>query len=363
MTHFLPKELTFSLAGLLTCLSSLAVADLQPLMESDLEEVSGQAIAEIVELYDPVQKYRFLRLRTGARVEINANINKIVLGEYYRNDSYVSQFCNTPSDNGACAEVGGGAGQRTINHPNFVNHPDSPETSAGAPNFTFGAIRAGYSGAYTSQKSNGDYVVDAPNADIILENLSLGAIVGGQLQPLIMENPFLEFVFDETNNLIGLRTGAESQDGHLGNASSSAACNFDAKRCGGAIAFSGNLELNLSLLGLAASSVIQEVARANHTPTVGNGFIAGIAGANPAQTLGDINHSDTREFYLSLQTVPINYPTISGDPARQLVNGASVSALPGFSLNITDGLSAAPLQALNGISKVSNCFNGNRGAC
>lgn len=342
-------------------------AELRPMSENELENTSGQALADIVELVDPSQGtagYRFLRIRTGATININANIDRVVLGNYYRNDPYVAQFCNAPGVF-ECPLIG----DRTVQHGDYVNHPDASGTTAGTRNTSSGTPRGGYPSALTpndfvtQDSGSGNWFIDVPYADVILENVSLGAVVGSQLQPLTMENPFFEFVFDESNDaLIGLRTGAESQTGHLGNASTGGSCVFDDTRCGGAVSFSGNLNLDVSL----ANSIMFEIARANFSPTVG--FGAFIAGTAPGQTLGDIFHQDTREFYLSLQTTPITYPTISGDISRQQVpdlsnNSRVPQAIPGFALNISDGISAAPFDAIDGINKVSNCFNGSLGPC
>ncbi len=348
-------------------LSSLQ-AELKPLLDAELDAVSGQALADIVELLDPDQGsagYRFMRVRTGATMEINANIDRLMLGQYYRNDPYVAQYCNNSSNTGECPLIGGGANDRTVNFGDFVNHPAANGSTAGGRNTTSGSFRSGF-GPHADDRvtgSGGNYYVDVPTADVLIENLSLGAVVGGQLQPMVMENPFLEFVFDDSNgSLVGVRMGAESQSGHLGNASSNGSCNFVDIRCGGVLSFSGNLNLDVSL----ANSIMFEVARANFSPTVG--FGAFLAGSSPAQTLGDLLHKDTREFYLSLQTTPIEYPTISGDSGRQLVPNLNNTptlprAVPGFALNISDGISAAPFDALDGIDKVTNCFNGNLGAC
>lgn len=361
----MPNKKFFAL--LLIFLSSLGRADLTQLNDTELDEVVGKGIIEIVELIDPTPLdgsiggvnsgatncpggvpngscgLRFMRIRTGAEVQLNANIGRLQLGNYVRNDPYVVGYC---SDGVPTCKEG---------DANYVNNP-LPWVADAGDRFS-------------------DERLNLPTSDVIVENASFGAVIGGAIQPLKMINPFLEFVFDESNGeLVGFRTGAENQIGHFGNQSNAAACPLEntGKDCnGGALSFSGTLYVDLKPDALGEYTGIFSAARGNTTPTIGG--IGAILAPTPAQRLGDFNHRNTQEFYISVNTVPIRYPTISGDPNRQglygdknrYVNGIGPFAPPGFALSITDGVSVnAAIAGLGaGVPKFSNCFNGSLGGC
>lgn len=312
-------------------IQGLAYADLQPISEVELAEISGQAIAEVVDLVDPggvgfnTNETRFLRLRTGAKIEISANIEKVIFGEYSRNDQYTSYSGSFYRDSSKYYQnISGGA---------------PPGADIGVTN----------------------------GADVIIENLSLGYIDNGSIVPFKFENPYMEFVLNSSNELIGFRTGFENQNGHMGNYSEAGVVPSDPNRNGGVLSVSGNLNLLAGSAALIGYSVVDGVARANLTPVEG-GLLAGILAPNSTQTLGDINNKDSQEFYLSFNTMPIYYPTISGIEANQFVNGNRRAAIPGVALNITDGTALTLPQAFGtlggGIAKLSNCFgSGNKGSC
>src|SRR5690606_34197569 len=52
--------------------------------------------------------------------------------------------------------------------------------------------------------------------DIKLRHVTMGRLVDGVLEPLIQENPYLEFAFD-ANRLVGFRLGFEETWGYQGN--------------------------------------------------------------------------------------------------------------------------------------------------
>jgi hypothetical protein len=222
--------------------------------------------------------------------------------------------------------------------------------------------------AYTFSQIDG-----TPQADVIIDNLSLGRALGSSLEPVTMINPYLEFVFDEeTNAMIGFRTGAERQDGSIGNASQSGACSVtnlfgNNSNCAGILSLSGNLFLDVQI----AEAFVNNVSRATATPlqNILGGFLDPILGGleNSVQALGDLPSNNTQEFFLSLNTRPIVYPQagLDGDPNRlRTLNGNRLGGVPGFSLNVTDGVQAPGFVALiSGVPKSSNCFNGSLGPC
>lgn len=364
---------------------AVAQAALAPLDDKALENISGQAMMEVVTLRDPGtggdnndMPMKFMRIRTGAKVEINANIDMLVAGEYQRDDkftSYSERFQGT---------------QKDYRNPVFHGNQESNVTSARCSN-----------AVATADSKSGCYIpgsdITQTGADVIIENLSLGAVINGQLQNMIMEDPYVEIVFADDNkgdikkgDIIGLRFGAENQVGHLGNysahglgkfgpctASNSNACgnlkltDGQRNRDGGVLSFSGNLNLIAGSTALIGWSLIQGVARTNFTP-VKDGLLGGIGAlkGNSTQTLADVNHTGTQEFFLSFASRPIQYPNISNTAnfsRMKLGIGKLYKTIPGVSINMVDGIALTLPQALHtlsgGVPKFSNCFTGQNGQC
>lgn len=363
----------------------LALADLVEMDDTQMSDVSGQAMMDVVTLIDPgksangtnTESTKFVRIRTGAVVELNANIDRLILGEYERDDKYTTYSAAFESQ-----------GRNLAHYRNrlFYKSDDARDNCG----------------------TNGNCLIPGSDigvttgADIIIENLSLGSISNGSMSPMIMENPYIELVYDnegaEKGQLIGIRFGAESQTGDLGNYSTygvgadgclggtnnSTACSTysssgiasgsspDTSRQGGVLSYSGNFNLLAGSSFLIGYSVMAGVSRTNYTPVVagsGGGILGGLnlLAPNATQTLGNIAHDDTQEFFLSFASREIFYPSISGDTSRMKVGNEILATIPGVSLNITDGIALTLPQALGtlngGVPKISNCYNGNLGVC
>lgn len=371
-----------------------ASAALQKMNDQDLSDVTGQSIIEVVTLKDPGNlgnqngqnnsqngqnssgnndiPIKFVRIRTGAKIEINANIDRVIAGEYTRNDRYTSYSSNFSPGKASDQDKF----KKGYRNPLFYGNDANAAKTCG---------------------TNGNCVIPGADigvttgADVIIENLSLGTIENNTIIPMVMEDPYIEFAFDKDDNIIAMRTGVENQNGHLGNYSlygvgkngfcgqTGANCGGKSptdgsrKREGGVLSFSGNLNLIAGSTFLIGYSVIEGVARTNFTPLSpgqGGGLLAGlnVLAPNATQTLGDINHKNTREFFLSFATRPIYYPTISGDESRMKVaSNRRIPTIPGVSINMTDGIALTLPQALGtlsgGVPKVSNCYTGNKGGC
>lgn len=381
-----------------------ASAALKEMDDQDLSDVTGQAIIEVVTLKDPGNlsnpngqnngqngsngttnndiPIKFVRIRTGAKIEINANIDKVILGEYARNDRYTSYSTNFSPG-------------KTSDANKFKGNYRNPLFYGGDKNK---AVNCGTGGSNPDCFVPGADIGVTTGADVIIENLSLGVIENGTIVPMVMEDPYIEFAFDQNDNIIAMRTGVENQNGHLGNFSeygvgqlgicgtsggtspaNPLGCNNKSftdgsrKREGGALSFSGNLNLIAGSTFLIGYSVIEGVARTNYTPLSpgqGGGILAGlnILQPNATQTVGDFNHKNTREFFISFASRPIYYPSISGDESRlKVASNRRIPTIPGVSLNMTDGIALTLPQALGtlsgGIPKPPNCYTGNKGGC
>lgn len=360
---------------------------LAPLADSELAEIRGQAILEVVTLTDPGNTNnndiptKFMRIRTGAKVKLSANIDRLVAGEYKRDDkwtSYSSAFGTHTTTNHAPNEGFIKGYRNPLFHDKIYVSGGGCEAKAGLTGF----------------HDNGCYIpgsdLTATGADVIIENLSMGAVINNRIDPMIMEDPYIEIAFADADtqgykkgDIIGLRFGAENQVGHLGNYSTKGVgndgvcgvgdtlCGEDntgkqRKRDGGVLSFSGNLNLIAGSTFLIGYSVIEGVARTNYTPVKG-GLISGILAGNATQTLADINHTGTREFFLSFAAKEIQYPSISNNFEAMKVNKNLIKTIPGVSINMVDGIALTFPQALGtlsaGIPKFSNCFDGAHGAC
>lgn len=371
-------------AAIIPVMSNAALVEMG---DEQMSDVSGQAMMDVVTLVDPgtsaggtnAESTKFVRIRTGAKVELNANIDRLILGEYERNDKYTTYSAAFENQ-----------GRNLAHYRNrlFYNSDTARDTC----------------GANGNCLIPGSDIGVTTGADIIIENLSLGSIENGSMQPMVMENPYIELVYDnagaEKGQLVGIRFGAESQTGDLGNYSTygvgadgclggnntSAACTTsayatsgiksssspDTNRTGGVLSYTGNFNLLAGSSFLIGYSVMEGVARTNYTPVkpgAGGGILGGLnlLTPNATQTLGNIAHNNTQEFFLSFASREIYYPSISGDVSRMNVGNSRFAAIPGVSLNITDGIALTLPQALGtlsgGVPKIPNCYNGNSGVC
>lgn len=205
----------------LFCFSQAAMA-LQPMSEAELSDTVGQAIFELKDqqITQPDgSDLDLLRLTMGARIEINANIEEVNLGRYWRPEG---------------TNCSGGAGGNKVCYNNVL-----PESYDDNINWACTAKPCGHVGLPDSDylSSNLTHNVgeksffDFPGGfrpdggiDVKLRDLTLGQIrrENGRYEmlPFVQENPYIELAFDETSGsrkLVGFRIGAEDAFGYQGN--------------------------------------------------------------------------------------------------------------------------------------------------
>ena len=173
------------LAGFCGCLAQAAVAQLTPLNDDELALSTGQAMIKVQEFNDFTQsdgsKLDFTRISLGGVLEVNANIDRATVMRYDRDD---------------CGDCGNG-NYKTAS----TTYPD------GAVDFK--DLLAGFD-------------PDAgKEADAQLRNISLGTVdEDGNVIPVVMEDPYIEFVWDEFEGervLVGFRVGQHNTSGVMGN--------------------------------------------------------------------------------------------------------------------------------------------------
>jgi hypothetical protein len=180
--------------------------------DGELSATSGQAIYEVKEqlVAQPEGKaLRMLRLTIGARQEINANVEELALGRYWRPEG---TNC-----------TGGSEGNKVCyNNIIPVDYNDNINWACTAKPCGSVGLGHGYASSALShgfEKSffefEGGYQPDS-GIDVKLRHVSMGQVVNGQLLPFVQENPYLEFAFAD-NKLVGFRAGAEETWGYLGN--------------------------------------------------------------------------------------------------------------------------------------------------
>lgn len=216
------------LAVLTLFLTSVSVSALQALNDSFLAETYGQAIFEITE---PVVKQpngpdlNMVKLTIGARVEINANIEEVALGRYWR-----------PSG----TNCSGGDGNDKVCYNDIV-----PESYNDNINWACTANPCGSVGLASSNYLSSLLTHDVGEkefsdkgifpsgfepdggVDVKIRHLTMGQVNcdgsgnNCKMTPFVQENPYLEFAFDETGDtrkLVGFRLGSEDSFGYQGNA-------------------------------------------------------------------------------------------------------------------------------------------------
>ncbi|ASP39169.1 hypothetical protein CHH28_10980 [Bacterioplanes sanyensis] len=209
---------------LLLMLSGPALANLEPLTEEELSASYGQAIFELNEQLvnqGDGSQLNMTRLTMGARIEINANIEELSLGRYWRPEG---------------TNCSGGPGGDKVCYNNVVpeSYDDNinwactakPCGSVGLPdeNYLSSALTHDTGGEKSFFTFPGGYRPDG-GVDVKLRDLTLGQVRdkgNGQyeLLPFVQENPYIEFAFDETGasrKLVGFRIGAEDAIGYQGN--------------------------------------------------------------------------------------------------------------------------------------------------
>lgn len=191
----------------------LASAAMQPMDEDELALTSGQALFEVQDqlisqpISDPL---RMVKLTIGARIEMNSNIEELTLGRYWRPEG---------------TNCTGGAGGNKICYNNVVpaGYNDNinwactvkPCGSVGLSNSDYIYSSKTHSESGTFFDALGGFQPDS-GVDIKLRDVTMGRIVDGVLEPLVQENPYLEFAFDK-DQLVGFRIGFEETHGYQGN--------------------------------------------------------------------------------------------------------------------------------------------------
>lgn len=199
-----------------------AQAELTAIEDNHLGDIYGQAIFEITNqdvAQDSGGSLEMIKLTVGARVEINANIDEIALGRYWRPEGTDCLYGGNASrvcDNGyndapltkniswAC----------TVKPCGSVELEDSNYMSSV---LTHGKTLSffAYPGSFEPESG-----VDIKLRDVTMgrTNCSNGVCV---LEPFVQENPYIELAFDKNasgiRQLAGFRVGSEDSFGIQGN--------------------------------------------------------------------------------------------------------------------------------------------------
>lgn len=221
---------------------------LVPLADTDLAEVTGQALVEVQKIIGNGADngdvgLSFTRIRLGIKAEVNANIDLVELGNY-----------NIPS------------------HFNDTNN----------------------TGYYSTNK-------DGLDADLRIRNVSLGCLqstgnflgtysCSGGPETLKIEKPYIELAYrgDGTANeeLVGLRIGFEKLDGWLG---------------GDIESISGHL--------YGESGILSAESKAARSASITD---SAFSIAWDLSLLHRLKATNTRNFFFGLQKIAINYPRATG---------------------------------------------------
>ncbi|MAD44216.1 MAG: hypothetical protein CMI02_07975 [Oceanospirillaceae bacterium] len=195
---------------------------MQAMNESELAATYGQAIFEVSEnivQQENGSELNMLRITMGAHIEINANVDELALGRYWRPEG---------------TNCTGGAGGDKVCYNNVVpvDYDDNIAWACTAnPCGSVGLGEAEYESSLLTHGSAtsffdypGGFEPDA-GVDIKLRDITMGQAidVGGgvyELTPFVQDNPYIEFAFDESTaaqKLVGFRVGAENSYGYQGN--------------------------------------------------------------------------------------------------------------------------------------------------
>lgn len=237
---------------ILCCISAQSFADLQPIADDVLSDVTGQSAIKIEEIpidFNDLNGIRadgsdkdlsFTRITIGADIGINANIDRTVIGRRPRND---------------------------------VDMPELP-------------------------------------ADVILNNLSLGQIVRDSNGRPVMEDfeirdPYIEIARNADNELTGLRIGFREASGVIGHDIIALSGDITAKAFVDEI-----IGLPLGALNLTEYP-FNHATRTDRISTQ----LQLLGGLSPTLTLhlGDLGRTQldqTKNLYLGFQSQAINYPKV-----------------------------------------------------
>lgn len=194
---------------------------LKPMLEAELDSVHGQAMFEVLDQMvgdqPGGQDLRQVRLTIGARLEANMNVEELTLGRYWRPEG---------------TNCSGGSGNDKVCYNNIIpaTYNDNinwactaqPCGSVGlnGDNYTYSDLSHGGGNPGSFFAAPGGFQPDG-GVDIKLRDVTMGRVNSdGSFEPLVQENPYLEFAFDdsgETQKLVGFRVGFEETHGYQGN--------------------------------------------------------------------------------------------------------------------------------------------------
>lgn len=208
-------------------------AELSALDDSQLGIVYGQAIFEVKDQYVPQSdgsELEMIRLTTGARIEINANVAEVNLGRYWRPEG--TDCTGGAGGNKVCynsSATAGSGGSATYAQNNNLDWACTakPCGSVGldSSNYLSSALthNVGEESFFNTGVFPGGYQPDN-GVDIKLRDITMGQINCSNgvcdMTPFVQENPYFEFAFEEVGGvrqLVGFRTGAEDATGYQGN--------------------------------------------------------------------------------------------------------------------------------------------------
>ncbi len=155
-----PKRLFLALS---MALSSAAHADLQPISDAELSEVTGQAFVSIDRQYhpDPNENTSYTRVNLGMDIEIQTNVDVLEMGGSYER-----------------------TGEKQGSSDVLIR------------DFALGYIN---NQAYYSKNPDAPRQYRPPDGSAYGEN---------EIVPFMIDSPFFEFAFDETTNeVVGVRLG------------------------------------------------------------------------------------------------------------------------------------------------------------
>lgn len=284
MHHSIKEIILF---GLLMAISFNSLSQLKSLNDEDLSNATGQSSIKIdhfpiiqddtsgLRLDGSDKNTSFTRITLGANIDINANIDKLQIGIKDRTEEALTN-------------------DRILN----------PELAA----------------------------------DVDLENLQLGRIIADSngvptIEDLKIRDPYLEFARNQEEEIVGLRLGFKHVDGHVG---------LSINALSGDIAATGYVgEFNVPVLeglidalgvrdpdtGLLA---IHPYSNGIRTNRLDDNLFDILTITVPTDKVNQVTINNSRNFYLGFQSENINYPKVGPGPQE--------TALPGFWLNLQDGL-------------------------
>ncbi|MFD2229381.1 hypothetical protein [Alkalimarinus sediminis] len=184
----------FFVSSILMMLAADGLAELKPISDDDLSEISGQAYVSIDQTNHPTKtNLEYTRVNIGMQIETFARADKLELGTYHRWEKHPTN----PSLNGTpCHSCNGTeAGLEKIGSDIL------------AEDFTLGYIHNDeYANRYKSVPMVAKY---NQNGQLVKHN-------EGEVVPFEINDPFIEFARDSaTNEVVGVRIGFGDAKGIL----------------------------------------------------------------------------------------------------------------------------------------------------